>query len=63
MYFFQKRFNMNEGVSSKFLGNNLGAVFAVPKICKSLLSKSMLLKILNWKERKVVSVVTNIGNR
>lgn len=54
---------MNEGVSSKFLGNNLGAVFAVPKICKSLLSKSMLLKILNWKERKVVSLVTNIGNR
>ena len=46
-------------VSSKVLQNEQRAVFAIPKMYNLLLRKRMLLKILSWKERKVVSIVGN----
>ena len=51
------------GVSSKVLQNEQRAVFIIQELCCFLLRKSKLLRILYWKERKVVSTVTKRSNR
>ena len=51
------------GVSSKLLKNEQSTVFVVPKVYSFLLRKNMLLRILFWKYRKVVSIVAKRVNR
>ena len=51
------------GISSKVLQNEQRAAFVIPKLYNFLLRKSTLLRVLHWKERKVVSIVANPGNR
>ena len=50
------------GVSTKVLQNEKRAVFVIPKLYIFLLRKSKLLRVLYWKERKVVSIVAKRGN-
>ena len=51
------------GVSSKVFQKEQRAVFVIPKVYSFLLRKSTLLRILFWKERKVVSIVAKRGDR
>ena len=51
------------GVSSKALQNEQRAVFVISKLYNFLLRNSTLLRILYWKEYKVVSIVAKRGNR
>ena len=39
------------------------AVFVIPKVYSFLVRKSTLLRILSWKERKVVSIAAKRGDR
>ena len=50
-------------VASKILQNEQRAVFVIPKLYIFLLRKSMLLRILYWKTRKVVLIVAKRSNR
>ena len=50
-------------VSSKVLQKEQRAVFVIPKVYSFLLRKSTLLRILYWKECKVVSIVAKRGDR
>ena len=51
------------GVSSVALQKEQRAVFIIPKVNSFLLRKSTLLRILYWKECKVVSIVAKCGDR
>ena len=51
------------GVSSKVLQNEQGAVFIIQELYCFLFRESTLLRILYWKERKVVSTVIKRSNR
>ena len=51
------------GVSSNVLQHEARTVFVIPKVYMFLLRESKLLKILYWKERKVVSIVAKRGDR
>ena len=51
------------GVSSKVLQKKQRAVFVIPRLYSFFLRKSTLLRILYWKEHKVVSVVAKRGDR
>ena len=51
------------GVSYKVLQKEQRVVFVIPKVQSFLLRKSILLRILHWKERKVVSIVAKYGDR
>ena len=50
------------GVSSSVLQKEQTVVLVIPKVYDSLLTKSTL-RILYWKERKVVSIVAKPGDR
>ena len=51
------------GVSDKVLQKEQRVVFVIPKVQSFLLRKSILLRILHWKERKVVSIVAKYDDR
>ena len=51
------------GVSSTALQKEQRSVFVIPEVYSFLLRKSMLLRILYLKERKVVSILTKRGDR
>ena len=51
------------GASSEVLQKEQRAVFAIPNVFSFLLTKSTLLRILYWKERKAVSIVAKRGDR
>ena len=50
------------GVSSKVLQKEQRAIFSIPRVYSFLLRKSMLLRILYWKEHKVVPIVAKHGD-
>ena len=54
---------MCKEVSSKVLQKEQRAAFVIPQVHSFLLRKSTLLRILYWKERKVVSIVAKCGDR